>query len=333
MRRNSSDRHTHPVLIFWLAAGWAAFLILPWYGIEDFWTFEWLVDGYPWDSDYAPTAFLIAQGRKLWLAPLVLPLVIAPFALRLNKGAPAYARILIGAGALGLGWLIAQGFGIGLRGWQFGWLEALFGPLGDRQFGMGYGALLLATAFLFLLTQGIAARGAINGDVFVVSSIGFVIAVVSTFVFFPIARMLVAAFITDDGGYSVAVFFGKFLDPRLWSLSCLTGGTRCGVAWNSLLPGRAGGFPDNGAGSGVRAGGDTFGLPLQARAAGPHRPAHHHATVRDRARHHSAVRAFRLGDRVRRRPAGDSADTLGLRPARHPDRPDCWPSRRSPFSS
>ena len=36
-------------------------------------------------------------------------------------------------------------------------------------------AMLLAAAFLFLFTQGIAARGAINGDVFVVSAIGGVI--------------------------------------------------------------------------------------------------------------------------------------------------------------
>ena len=46
---------------------------------------------------------------------------------------------------------------------------------------------------------GIAARGAINGDVFVTSAIGGVIAVVTIFVFFPIAKMLLAAFATDDG--------------------------------------------------------------------------------------------------------------------------------------
>ncbi len=78
-------------------------------------------------------------------------------------------------------------------------------------------------AFLFLFTQGIAARGAINGDVFVVSAIGGVIVIVATFVFFPIAKMLIAAFITEDGGYSVAVFAAKFFDDRLWGLGCLSG--------------------------------------------------------------------------------------------------------------
>ena len=231
---SSPQKKTFPVLIFWIVVGWVGFLILPWYGIEDFWTFEWLLDGYPWDSDYAPGIFLIAQGEKLWLAPLLIPLILSLFAIRLDKTHTYYSRLLILAGSLGFAWLIAQGFGIGLRGWSYDWLEAAFGPLDDRQFGMGYGAMLLSACFLFLLTQGIAARGAINGDVFGVSSIGFVIAVVGVFVFFPIVRMLIAAFITEDGGYSVSVFFAKFLSNRLWGLGCLSG-AKCGAAWNSLL--------------------------------------------------------------------------------------------------
>ena len=151
-----------------------------------------------------------------------------------KKSDPLYAKILILSGAIGFGWLIAQGFGIGIRGLTFDWLKAWFPDFGDRQFGMGYGAVLVASAYLFLFTQGIAARGAINGDVFVVSAIGGVIVIVTTFVFFPIAKMLLAAFITDDGGYSASVFASKFFDDRLWGLGCLSGG-RCGAAWNSLF--------------------------------------------------------------------------------------------------
>ncbi|WP_323770662.1 iron ABC transporter permease [Antarctobacter sp.] len=235
MRTPASERTTHPVLIFWIIAGWVGFCILPWYGVEDgFWSFEWLMNGYPFDEDFAPAAFLIAQREKLWLAPLVIPLALPLLVLGRLKSDPLFARILIIAGALGFGWLIAQGFGIGIRGFNFEWLAALFGDLGDRQFGMGYGAMICATAFLFLFTQGIAARGAINGDVFVVSAIGGVIVIVTVFVFFPIAKMLFAAFVTEDGSYSVTVFFAKFLDDRLWGLGCLWG-ARCGVAWNSLF--------------------------------------------------------------------------------------------------
>ncbi|MEP1352561.1 MAG: iron ABC transporter permease [Tateyamaria sp.] len=235
MRNVSTETTAHPALIFWIVAGWVGFCILPWYGVEDgFFAFEWLVDGYPFDEDYAPAAFLIGQGEKLWLAPLILPLITSLFALRRKKSDPLYAKILIASGAIGFGWLIAQGFGIGIRGFNFEWLTALFGDLGDRQFGMGYGALLLASAYLFLFTQGIAARGAINGDVFVVSAIGGVIVIVTVFVFFPIAKMLLAAFITEEGGYSASVFASKFFDDRLWGLGCLSGG-RCGAAWNSLF--------------------------------------------------------------------------------------------------
>lgn len=235
MRHVLSETTAHPALIFWIVAGWVGFCLLPWYGVEDgFFAFEWLVDGYPFDEDYAPAAFLIGQGEKLWLTPLVLPLITSIFALGRKKSDPLYAKILIASGAIGFGWLIAQGFGIGIRGFNFEWLKALFGDLGDRQFGMGYGALLLASAYLFLFTQGIAARGAINGDVFVVSAIGGVIVIVTVFVFFPIAKMLLAAFITEEGGYSASVFASKFFDDRLWGLGCLSGG-RCGVAWNSLF--------------------------------------------------------------------------------------------------
>ncbi|GAB4385144.1 ABC transporter permease [Albidovulum sp.] len=223
------------MLLFWIAAGWAGFVLLPWYGVEDgFWTFRWLRDGYPFDPDLAPAAFLLAQGEKLWLAPLLLPLLLPFLALGRPKSDPLHARILILAGAAGFVWLLAQGFAIGIRGFAFDWLTALFGELGDRQYGMGYGALVCACAFLFLFTQGIAARGAVGGDVFVVSAIGGIVALVGVFVFFPIVRMLLAAFVTEEGGHSVAVFVAKFLDGRIWGLGCLWGG-RCGVAWNSLM--------------------------------------------------------------------------------------------------
>lgn len=218
-----------------MIVGWAGFCLVPWYGIEDgFFSLAWLFENYPFDTDVAPGLFLILQGEKLWLAPTILFLAGPLLAIGKKRDDPAHATILILCGALGFGWLIAQGFSIGIRGWQFGWLEALFGPLENRQFGMGYGGLLVASAFLFFFTQGIAARGAVNGDIFVVGAIGFVIAIVTIFVFYPILNMLASAFITQDNSYSVVVFFEKFTDRRLWGLGCLSGG-RCGAAWNSLM--------------------------------------------------------------------------------------------------
>ncbi|MDE1062624.1 MAG: iron ABC transporter permease [Pseudomonadales bacterium] len=232
----STKTLSQPTLILWILVGWVSFLLLPWYLVDGgLFSGQWLVDGYPFDKNYAPAAFLIMQGEKLWLTPLLIPLIMPLFAFKREKSDPLYAQILILTGAIGFSWLIIQGFSIGIRGWNYEWLSTLFGKLDGRQFGMGYGGLFLASSFLFLLTQGIAARGAINGDVFVVGAIGFVLAIVGAFVFFPIVNMLMSAFITEDGSYSVIVFASKFFDDRLWGLSCVVGTGRCGVAWNSLF--------------------------------------------------------------------------------------------------
>ena len=232
----STKTLSQPTLILWILVGWVSFLLLPWYLVDGgLFSGQWLVDGYPFDKNYAPAVFLIMQGEKLWLTPLLIPLIMPLFAFKREKSDPLYAQILILTGAIGFSWLIIQGFSIGIRGWNYEWLSALFGKLDGRQFGMGYGGLFLASSFLFLLTQGIAARGAINGDVFVVGAIGFVLAIVGAFVFFPIVNMLMSAFITEDGAYSFIVFASKFFDDRLWGLSCVVGTGRCGVAWNSLF--------------------------------------------------------------------------------------------------
>ncbi|MFK8082389.1 MAG: ABC transporter permease [Granulosicoccus sp.] len=227
----------------WLIVGLAGFCLLPWYILDDgLWGFEWLVDGYPFDTDYAPALFLIIQGEKLWLAPLLLflllPWIGEFFSRSISDASVASIRranVLLIAGVVGLAWVAIQGYGIGLRGWNFDALEVLFGPLDDRQFGMGAGALLVVAAFLFLFTNGIAGRGAINGDVFVVGAIGLVVAMVAVFIFFPIIQMLSSAFRDNDGVFSIALFATKFFEDKIWGLACLTGGTRCGVAWNSLL--------------------------------------------------------------------------------------------------
>jgi iron(III) transport system permease protein len=52
-----------PVLL-WQLIGLFGLVVLPWYAIYDgFWNFEWLFDGYPFDSEYAPLLFLILQGE------------------------------------------------------------------------------------------------------------------------------------------------------------------------------------------------------------------------------------------------------------------------------
>jgi iron(III) transport system permease protein len=236
LRARQNAPALHPTVVLWTAVGLVGYCLLPWYGLRDnFFTFSWLLDGWPLSEKVAPALFIVLQGDKPWLGPLGL-FLLAPLVLwRRKKQEPFFGALLIGVGAAGFAWFLLQGFGIGLRGFEWRWLTALFGEQDIRQFGMGWGAVLTGGAFLFLLTLGFAARGAVGGDEFVVGSIGFVIAAVALFIFMPILQMFSSALVTQDGDYSLAVFAQKMFNDRLWGLSCLAGGPRCGVAWNSLF--------------------------------------------------------------------------------------------------
>jgi iron(III) transport system permease protein len=223
-------------VLLWFVVGWIGFLILPWYVIEDgFWGLEWVLDGYPFDTDYGPAWAHLLEGEKVWLAPIPLFLLL-PFLTRGRiKSDPLYSKILIISGLGGLSYIVTQGFIVGIAGWEYTSLESLFGPLGQKQYGLGYGAMLVSAAFLFFATQGIAARGAVNGDVFVVSSIGFIVAIVGAFIFFPVSQILISALQDNEGMYSLGVFLEKFTDKKIWGLDCLDSTVGCGAAWNSLF--------------------------------------------------------------------------------------------------
>ena len=232
----TNSHNQNPTITLWLMVGLFSSLVLPWYGIEDgFFGFEWLFDGYPMDSDYAPLAFLLVQGEKLWLAPLVLPFVVAAYAAGMPRRSPVIANLLMIGGGFGLVWLCAQGLLIGIRGWQLTTFQALFGPLSDRQFGMGYGAMLYFASCLFLFSSGVAQRRGTMGDKFVIGMIFFVVMLVGIFVFYPILKLIILAFVDEKNAYSLPIFWQKFSDDRIWSLACVYAGKRCGVAWNSVF--------------------------------------------------------------------------------------------------
>ena len=223
-------------VLLWFVVGWIGFLILPWYVIEDgFWGLEWVLDGYPFDTDYGPAWAHLLEGEKVWLAPIPLFLLLPLLTRGRIKTDPLYSKILIISGLGGLSYIITQGFIVGIAGWEYTSLESLFGPLGQKQYGLGYGAMLVSSAFLFFATQGIAARGAVNGDVFVVSSIGFIVAIVGAFIFFPVSQILISALQDNEGVYSLGVFLEKFTDKKIWGLDCLDSTVGCGAAWNSLF--------------------------------------------------------------------------------------------------
>ncbi|MCP5153178.1 MAG: iron ABC transporter permease [Ectothiorhodospiraceae bacterium] len=223
-----------PAAVLWNAVGWAGFLVLPWYGIGDgFWSFAWL-DGYPADPDHAPAVWQVLGHGRAWLAPIAFLLAVPLTVIGRPRGDARRGTVLLASGLVGLAYLVAQGFAIGIGGFELAWLEQLLGPLGQRQYGMGYGALLTAAAFLFLFTEGLAARGAVKGDGFVVGGIGLVVALVVTFIVFPVSRILASAFQNDDYEYAPAQFVARITSHDIWGLGCLSENVACGIAWNSL---------------------------------------------------------------------------------------------------
>ena len=175
-------------IILCLIAGWFGLAVLPWYGlVESFWVFGWLM--HVADRTTAPAILQAALHGRVWLWPmfaaLALPLIVAT---RPHSDRTA-ANVAILAGAIGFSWFFLQGFAIGLHGWNWAWLEAILGPV-EPQPGAGYGALVAVSACLFLFTTGLAGRGVMRGDVFVVSSIGVVAVSIAVFVFFPVATIL-----------------------------------------------------------------------------------------------------------------------------------------------
>ena len=220
----------------WLAVGILGSLFLPWYGIEDgFFSFEWITDDYLFDSDYAPLFWQLAIGEKPWLSPLIIPFLVAGLGLLVSDGSKLKIRLFMFGGGFGLIWLIAQGLTIGIRGWQIDGFNELFGSMSDRQFGMGYGAIFYYLFTLFIFSIGVAERRGAHGDKFVISMIIFVILLVTIFIFYPIFKLFLLGFVDEQNSYSILIFLEKFTDKRIWSIACLSGTGRCGVALNSLF--------------------------------------------------------------------------------------------------
>ena len=231
MQKNRLDTQALGIALCVLAAA----ALLPWYAIEDgFWSTKWLLGGYPMAAESAPALFLWFKGANLWLMPVALVGLAALAAVLRGLPAAVLGRLLTLLGALGIAYMLAQGFLFGLRGWNATWLNDWLGESEQRQFGMGYGALVVGAGFLFLLTRGLALRGLVAGDAFVAGSLGLVIALTLLFIGLPVLQMLVIPFRAEGGGWSVAPFVSRLIDPKIWRLSCLSTGAGCGVAWNTL---------------------------------------------------------------------------------------------------
>ena len=200
----------------WWLLGVLAFALLPWYFLAD----KSVLDALPGVFGGAETA----SGLVQWLRHGRLALALAPLGLLcagigcvLPAGRGQGGWLTLG-GALGAIGLLASGFAIA-----------------QGQPGLGAGGALTLIALLMLLGAGIARLGGFRGDVFIASAVVFCGALMALFVAYPVLRALAGAFIDDAGRLSLTAVWERVGNERTWGLSCLAGGPRCGVAWNTLF--------------------------------------------------------------------------------------------------
>ncbi|MDR9803211.1 ABC transporter permease [Rhizobium hidalgonense] len=226
-------RHGNRRLDVVLILGAVALTLLPWYRIENgFFGLGWLA-GFPFSTEAAPGLVQIFAHGRLWLAGALVLFLLA-VAARGMADPMRRGAVLAWTGATGVLFLSLQGLAIGFSGWNWTVSETLFGPLSNGQPAMGAGAVLSSITFVLLFAFGLAERGVMKGDAFVVSAIALLVFLVAVFVFYPIGSMFIGAVQDFDGSFNAANFIRNIQDPSIWSLNCVIAAGRCGVAWRTL---------------------------------------------------------------------------------------------------
>ncbi|MCY7318825.1 MAG: iron ABC transporter permease [Ramlibacter sp.] len=228
-------RTPNTALQAWTALGVLAYLLLPWYALQE--GNGLMAIGRVFAGEDTANGVLQAarHGRPwLWLGLLGLALTFG--AALLKPGRPQGRLLLLGGlvGALGLA---ASGFLIGAKGWSFAPLNTAFGELGRNQFGVGWGGFVALTALVVLTAFGLARCGRFKGDLFVAAAVVGCGALMAVFILFPVLKALSSAFFTEEGGFSPGAMWERVASDRNFGLQCVAGGVRCGVAWNTLFLG------------------------------------------------------------------------------------------------
>ncbi len=222
------------LVVGWILIGSLGFFVLPWYMLNDgFLSFSWLIE---YELEDHASGIIFGLTEKKWLLPLIGPLIFPLILFFFKHSRRTYANIFLISGLVGFLYFFFQGYAIGVRGWNYPIFESLFGEI-NRQFGIGLGAVLTISTFIFYVTHGLSSRGWLNGDNFIVGTIWLIIILVTLFVFMPIFSMLHRAFINSEGVHTLVSFSDKFINKGLWGLDCLVSNVGCGVVWNTLTMG------------------------------------------------------------------------------------------------
>ena len=227
------NKNPNNAISVWLVIGLLAYMGLPWYAIQDTAWYSVLPQIFGGPETANGIVQALVHGRK-WLLVGMMGLVLAAVGLGMPAG-KQQGGVFIAGGALGAVGLVASGFLIGAKGWSFEVFNAQLGELALNQFGIGIGAFVVLLALLMITAFGIARRGYFKGDLFVASAVVGCGALLALFIIFPVTKALYGAFLTETGSWSFWALFERIGNERIWGLSCVTGGVRCGVAWNTLF--------------------------------------------------------------------------------------------------
>ncbi len=230
---NCGQQRAQRLLLAWLLVALAAYVLLPWYYPQNL-TLLRSMGGVFGGSETASGLVQASTHGKPWLWSGLIGLTLVAVAWCLPPGRGQGLWLVAGAG-LGLMGLLASAFSIGAQGWSFEWLGAAFGALPAGQFGIGLGGASVLLALLMLLGAGVARLGYFRGDFFVAGAVVLCSALLLLFVALPVGKSLLGAFLDESGSFAAGALGERLMHERVWGLSCLVGGVRCGVAWNTLF--------------------------------------------------------------------------------------------------
>lgn len=217
----------------WVALGLAAYLVLPWYAIQDSTWYEAVPQVFGQAEGANGLMQAATQGRS-WLFIGLAGLLMCAIGAWLPAGR-SQGRWLLAGGAVGAIGLALAGFTIGARGWSAAALNTQFGELAVNQFGIGAGGFTALTALTLLAAFGIARLGLFKGDLFVAAAVIGCGVLMALFIAYPVSKALAGAFFNEDGQWSISAFIARVFTERIWGVGCIAGGVRCGVAWNTLV--------------------------------------------------------------------------------------------------
>jgi iron(III) transport system permease protein len=167
----------------------------------------------PWAATGGPSALMRALGGAEAMWPLL---------------AGALAALVCALREFDRGTAVAAG---GAVVWAFG--AGLAEGAAGASFGPGAALALLALTVCF--ARAIARRGVFGGDVTVATIVVVIATLLVIFIFFPVAKSLLAAAFDEQGRLAPQLALQRLLTEDIWSVACLAGSARCGVAINSAM--------------------------------------------------------------------------------------------------